>query len=278
MRGRSTTVTPLAAALLAASGCTFQGPSTEDTAFLCNPTASTCPDGYTCDNGLCVRGTPIDDVDAAPPPPTPDATPGAPDAAASPPDAAPPQSQTLIFGDHAIATVRGALVDTFIDEDLPNDEVGGNDFVSVDNGPVRYGLMRVDVTAIPTGSVVESADVVLTLFDPLEDGRLEAQVLRRAWSERNANFFVADTGQSWPTPGAAGNSIDEDVVAAFDGRNQGDAVIPLDVAVVQAWVDTPGQNFGLRWRSTSPTERGAQWHSRENTVATRRPYLRVTFR
>jgi len=269
---RAHTFAPLSAALMA---CSFQGPSTDETSFACTPVTQTCPAGYACDDGLCVRG--VGDADASPSPIDAallaDAPPGTPDSA--PP---PPGSKTLIFGDHSIATVKGTLFDTFIDQGAPNATNGGSDFASADTDPTRYALMRIDVSQIPAGSTVESAEIVITLFDAQEDGRLEAQVLLRAWSERNATFNVADNGTSWPTPGAAGNSIDDTVVAATEARQATDEVITLPAAVVQAWVDSPATNFGLRWRSSSPTNRGCQWHSRENAVATRRPYLRVTYR
>jgi hypothetical protein len=268
-------VAPLAALL---SACSFQGPSTDGTAFACAEATAACPSGYVCDDGVCVADPGAPDAAAAI-----DAAPDSPDARPAPdgggPDARPaPVTRTAIFGDHSLATVKGTLFDTFIDASAPGNAPGGSNFISIDTDPLRYALMRIDVSTIPSGSVVESAEIVITLFDAQEDGRIEAQVLRRAWDERAATFMVSDTGTSWPAPGANGSAIDSAVVAATDGRAATDQVLALDIAVVQDWVDSPASNFGLRLRSTSQTNRGSQWHSREEGVATRRPYLRVTYR
>jgi hypothetical protein len=274
----------LAAVLLAAlaSACSFQGVSTEDTSFACAPVTEACPPGYACVSGLCV----VSD-DEAPDAARPDAVVGGPDgsiADAGPPDASPPDAApatvTRIFGDNAIADVRGTFFDTFLAEDDVNSTHGNDGIISVDAGPRRFALQRIDVSSIPPGSTIESAQIVLTLNDdPVEDGQVEAQVLREGWSEGNANFNRADFNDPWSTPGAGGSAVVSTVVGSFEGRtSNADVIVDLPPAVVQLWVQVPATNFGIRWRSTSPTARGGQWHSSESDVATRRPYLRVTYR
>lgn len=272
------------AALLAAlaSACSYQGVSTDDTSFACAPVSEDCPPGYACVSGLCV----VND-DEAPDAARPDAVVGGPDADiadagpadASPPDAA-PAAVTLIFGDHAIADVRGTFFDTFLAEDEATVTHGDDPIISVDAGPRRFALQRIDVSSIPPGSTVESAQIVLTMdADPVEDGQIEAQVLREGWSERNATFNRADFNDPWSTAGAGGSAVVSTVIGSFEGRaSNADVIVDLPPAVVQLWVQVPATNFGIRWRSTSPTERGGQWHSSESDVATRRPYLRVTYR
>jgi hypothetical protein len=282
MRARPSLIALTFAALVPA--CSYQGVSTDDTTFACAPVSDECPPGYACVSGLCVESDDgpdagSDRVDASS---LADASPPA-DAsladAAPAPDAA-PAATTLIFGDNAIATVRGTFFDTFLAEDQPNDGHGNEAIISVDSGPRRFALQRIDVSRIPPGSSVESAQIVMTMdADPVEDGRVEAQVLREGWSELAATFYRADFNDPWSTAGAGGSAVVNTVIASFDGRTaNADLLIDLPPAVVQLWVDVPATNFGIRWRATSTTDRGGQWHSSESDVATRRPYLRVTFR
>jgi hypothetical protein len=285
MRARRTSLIALAAIALAPA-CSYQGVSTDDTSFACGPVSEQCPPGYACVSGLCVESDDgpdarTDRVDAAT---GADATTGADaaptaDAAGLPPDAA-PAATTLIFGDNAIATVRGTFLDTFLAEDRPNDGHGNEPIISVDAGPRRFALQRIDVSRIPPRSVVESAQLVITLDDdPVEDGRVEAQVLREGWDESAATFNRADFNDPWSSAGAGGSAVVNTVIASFEGRTpNADVLIDLPPAVVQLWVDVPATNFGIRWRATSTTDRGGQWHGTESSVATRRPYLRVTFR
>jgi hypothetical protein len=285
MRARRASLAALAAVALLPA-CSYQGVSTDDTTFACAPVSEACPPGHVCVGGLCVESEDdgpdarISDVpDGAS---LADASPAS--DAASPADAAPapdaaPSATTLIFGDNSIATVRGTFVDTFLAEDEPNDGHGSAQLISVDAGPRRFGLQQIDVSRIPRGSTVESAQIVLNLADPVEDGRIEAQVLREGWDEQAATFNRADFNDPWSTAGAGGSAVVSTVIASFEGRTANtDVVIDLPAAVVQLWVDVPATNFGIRWRSTSPTERGGQWHSSESGAANSRPYLRVTFR
>jgi hypothetical protein len=283
MRARRTSLTALTVVALLPA-CSYQGVPTDDTSFACAPVSDECPPGYACISGLCVASDDGPDAggDRADASPLADASPPA---DASPADAAPapdaaPAATTLLFGDNALATVRGTFFDTFIAEDQPNDGHGNDQIVSVDAGPRRFVLQRIDVSRIPPGSRVESAQIVITMDnDPVEDGRVEAQVLREGWSELAATFNRADFNDLWSSPGAGGSAVVNTVIASFEGRTaNADLLIDLPPAVVQLWVDVPATNFGIRWRSTSPTDRGGQWHSSESGVATRRPYLRVTFR
>jgi hypothetical protein len=57
-----------------------------------------------------------------------------------------------------------------------------------------------------------------------------------------------------------------------------DATMSLSVAAVQAWVDTPATNYGMRIIADSPQGRGGRFVSSDDTFEPgQRPLLTVTF-
>jgi len=268
----------VALGLLVAAGCIFEGPSTDQTAFACAPDRS-CPPGYTCEGNTCVRpgggGVPDAGLPDAPGPGEPDGGPPPP----PPPDDGPlpPGSQTLTFGDNPVADVPGTAADAVIRSNQANTEFGGDADCAADADPLVFCLMVFDISQIPVGSVVESAQLVLSINNAIENGSFEIQRVRRFWDEADVTFNRADVNVSWPSPGAEG-ATDNTVSGAFSPRQPGQINIDIDTVLVQRWVDTPSGNFGFRIRANSPDGRGGNWASRETSNGDQRPFLRVTFR
>ena len=274
----------LALSILAA--CSFNPPSPDGTQYRCSSMTS-CPSGYTCVGAVC-RDDGGDAPDAEPGAPdarpTPDAEPGAPDARPAP-DAAPgsPDARVAVtrtFGERNACDVRGVTTDTFLQSDFPTTANGNALQLIVDASPApAVTLMRFDVSAIPRGSIVEAAELEVVIPDPFRPYAGEiaiAEALTVAWSEASATWNQASSGAGWPSPGAGGAAIGATVADDFAPQVDMAYVIPLTTSVVQAWVDSPSTNFGLRWKSTGGGN-NLQFHSSEGSDGDR-PMLRVRFR
>jgi len=175
----------------------------------------------------------------------------------------------------ALAEVADLTVaaDTFINSGRPNNNAGATGWFSVGRdgiGGVRRGLFRFDLSSIPTGSAINSAQVQLTVTrvpgrSPA-DSTFDLFRLQADWNEGNKggnNGAVASTGEatwnermrstaSWITPGAMDDAVAISSASAFvdDTRNASYTWSGAGlVEDVQFWVDNPSQNFGWLMRS-----------------------------
>jgi hypothetical protein len=187
-----------------------------------------------------------------------------------PPDAGPQGSVTLRFEPDADTTIRS---------DAPTTNDGPLDFLEIDADPPKIALMYFDISAIPPGATVLAAHLEAVMIDPFETGTMQVFPLTESWTEDGATFIEREPGVLWTSPGAGELSSDR---ATLLGEITPDTiapiVVPLDVARVQAWVESPDQNFGISFISTSADGRGGQMNSREWIVADERPVLQVVYR
>jgi hypothetical protein len=270
------------------AGCSFQSPDSGGTAYSCPPPDLSCPAGFTCVGGQCVRpgGDDDDDQPDAGGGDQPDAPPGSPipdggatpDAAPGEPDGPPaPPSITLVFGESNAADQTGVTTDTSLDSTNPQNELGGDRELHIDADPDEVALLRFDLSAIPDTAVVESAELTISVSDPIESGDYRAQALALSWSEANANYIQRSSSSNWPVQGAGGASIIDGDIAIFDAPTIDVYTVQVDTAAVQAWVSDPAHNFGMRWIAASPDGRGGRFFSSEANNAADRPVLSVTF-
>jgi len=169
-----------------------------------------------------------------------------------------------------------ATEDTFINGGRPNNNAGRTSWVSAGRdgtGGVRRGLLRFNLSSIPAGSTVTSAELQMTVTrvpgsSPV-NSTFDLFRLLASWSEGDKggnNGASASTGQatwndrmrgtaSWTTPGAKNNAIatasaSTAVTAARNARYSWTGSRMTDD--VQLWVDNQSQNFG--WLLTSRAE------------------------
>jgi hypothetical protein len=273
----------LAALVLGASlwvgACSFQV-DYGGTRYACDTASPLCPLGSVCSSdGFCVGPDdlpdPSDGPDGAPVPPVPPPDAAPPDGPPPPPeapDAGPPPTTMLSLGERPNANLTGVTTDTYLDQGVPTGNFGGDTGISFDADPVRYSLLRFDTRNVPAGMKVVQAQLYLYVFDPLESGDAVFQPVTEDWSEGNATYNNRKTGTSWQM---AGGTVGP-AAAQFTPRAEGEYVIALPPALVQAWLDLPAANFGLRLRSTSMDGRGGQFRSSESDFMDTRPLLLLT--
>ncbi len=153
--------------------------------------------------------------------------------------------------------------------------VDGDDGLGVDLAP----LLRFDMSAIPSGSVVQSATINLETFDPTTSV-YSLFALKTAWSELGATWNESSSGVPWQAAGAQG-TLDRGtaVLGAFTAPATGNIPIALNVdgvAAVQGWVDSPGSNHGIII-ADSTSSNGGDIRSSEYGTASVRPKLTVIY-
>jgi hypothetical protein len=259
--------------------------SYEGARFTCLEPEDSCPTGTVCTDGECLPGgggvpdaAPAvdavelpDPVDAAP-----DATPGT-------PDAAPPEFTliTVTLGERPGADFQDVSRDTYITAEFPNSSQSGGSELATDSNPQQSALMRWDLTRLPAGAEVVSAELAVFVYDPLENGDFVAYPLTESFVER-ATFFnrLRDPDVGWTTPGAGLGSRSATPMASFAPRTVGEYRVNLAAPVVQTWLADVNQNFGMVWvtHSNVVDGRGGEWSSSDEGTTSQRPELTLVLR
>ncbi len=273
----------VAGALLAACQLeiTYQG------RYSCSEPPHGCPTGLVCEDGLCIDpfapppGPPVDQPDAALPG-QPDATPvpsppdagvpvgGAPDA-----ETPPPVTFLVTFGERPGAMVQGVTHDAYLEEAFPDNNHGFDDVVAFDSAPQRHGLLEFDLDSLPTTLSCFSAELLISVNDPIETGEMRIFSLLESWVPGNVTWNHRDTGLPWSTPGAGTNSHAPGTMAVSAPRTVGEFIVPLDCAVITGWIQNPASNHGMVVIAVSPDGRGGEFRSSNNTNGSQRPLLRL---
>jgi len=197
--------------------------------------------------------------------------------------------QSLVFGERPDVDVAGVTEDTHIEsaQALSSLNFGAATGFGPDADPHRAGLLRFDLTSLPSTTVVEKAEIELYVHVcnncHAEAGTVQVYQLLEDWKEGtqdgqagSANYWQRLTATPWTTAGAGPGSRGTDVVVDFDPNVQGQAFVAgLPVTLVQQWVTDPAANFGLALESTPSTVDGVVFVSSESTLADQRPVLRL---
>jgi hypothetical protein len=140
-------------------------------------------------------------------------------------------------------------------------------------------LLKWDVSAIPTGSVVVSAAIELNVTDPTAQD-YEVYALQKAWDELSATWQQFSDGQNWAGDGAGGPGDHGAATLGSLGAPSGGTVLinlnDAGLAAVQSWINNADSNFGIILNDYLASD-AAAISSRETTVAAQRPKLTVNF-
>ena len=196
----------------------------------------------------------------------------------------------------------GASKDNTLYQNLANTSNGaGQHFFAGQAGainPIRRGLLAFDVSAIPSGSIVNS--VVLTLNMSRTTAGVEPVSLHRVLTDWGEGTSAGAMGEGGGAPATAGDATWEYTFFNTESWNtDGGDFIPLAsatqsiadsgtyvfpstadlVADVQHWVDNPGLNFGWIFLGdevgAQPTSK--RFDSHDNIDPNTHPLLEVDF-
>jgi hypothetical protein len=140
----------------------------------------------------------------------------------------------------------------------------------------QSALVRWDVTAIPPGSRVLSAELTFWVTGKL-GGDCKIYALNLPFEESEATWRVAKGSMFWGAPGA---QSDRDrgarPIALLAPEKPGFCTAAIgDLGVVQGWVSAPAQNYGILIAGPDANVWGVE--SRETAVPDRRPKLTITY-
>jgi hypothetical protein len=233
----------------------------DEASLACEAERDGCPNGFLCsDDGLCVAQ---------------------PDAA--PPRDGLPQAQTMTFGERLSSDVAGATFDTYLSSGNPDDNKGGKDVFYVTAADTRHALLRFDLSAMPPDAIVVAATLELWTTEYASGGEIRAYRMLESWDEGNqddaggvANWTFRSLFVPWSGAGATPPSRGRDVLASI-APDEIDApyTMALPAGLVQAWLASPGDNFGIALVAASPTG-DVGFTASEARQTQRRPELTVT--
>jgi hypothetical protein len=193
---------------------------------------------------------------------------------------------TLEFQDGMSPTASYAgTSDASISEEQPTSNWGtANDLLIDGDDPVASGLekstlLKWDLSAIPTNSIVQSASMTINVTNS-SNNSYELFKIKKAWEENKVSWDLYDGLNKWQTPGAKGAEDREDIIlASLLAYWEGFHTITLNAAgidLVQSWVNNPAFNYGFILANQSSSN-GIDFSSREDTTATKRPRLTITY-
>jgi hypothetical protein len=149
----------------------------------------------------------------------------------------------------------------------------------VDGDPDIAALLRWDVSAIPTGSIIVSAAIDLYVTNSTKQN-YEVYALQRAWDELSATWQRFVSNSSWSGAGATGSADHGSAVLGQLGPGgTGIQRITLNaagIAAVQAWINDPNSNFGIILQDYAASD-GMDFYSSEYSTAARRPKLVINY-
>jgi hypothetical protein len=198
----------------------------------------------------------------------------------TPPNPTPTGPASISFQDGLFPNVTYAgTTDTKIASKNAATNYGTAQTFDVDGDPDVAALLRWDVSAIPTGSIIVSAAIELNITGSTKNN-YEVYALQRAWDEISATWQHALTGQNWGTAGATGGPDRSSTVLGTLGPvSTGTQQIQLNaagIAAVQAWINDPSSNFGIILQDYAATD-GVDFRSSETGTASQRPKLIINY-
>ncbi len=175
--------------------------------------------------------------------------------------------------------------DTYISQNAPTSNFGLSGTLLADgddpggSGNDLASLMEWDVSAIPTGSTVDSAEIDIEVFN-ISGGVYDIYQLNRDWFETGATWNEYSPGNAWDTAGAQGpGDRGALVLGSITAGTAGSYKVILNadgIAAVQGWVNSPSTNHGVII-ANSATSDGLDFRSSDYATATQRPRLTVRY-
>jgi hypothetical protein len=188
---------------------------------------------------------------------------------------------TIAFQDGLFPTLSyQGTRDTQLSGRSQNTNYGTNATLEMDGSPDIADLLYWELSAIPTGSVIESAVMELN-FTTTSKHTYDMYVMERAWDELAATWNQASAGIPWATAGATGTADHGSTsVGQITPSSKGLQQVTLNqagISVIQNWVNNAAANRGLIIQNYQNSD-GADFATSETAVAAERPKLIVTYR
>jgi len=176
----------------------------------------------------------------------------------------PGTSQTIV--------IQPSFADTYLDQSSPSTNYGSTGNISVQNrnNQAKRGLIRFDISSIPQGATITSAQLELYCYGkPTTKQTLNLHLVTSDWGESTANWTNMN------------NKYNSSVIASIDGGTSVDWKIWSGLSsVVQSWLNGSVSNYGLMIKCASETSSSTityNFGSNNYTTVSQRPILRVSY-
>jgi hypothetical protein len=173
--------------------------------------------------------------------------------------------------------------DSFIHQNAKTSNYGTNNYMSVGlSGSILRGILKFDLSVIPSSAVVNAATVSLycDTYNLTRDVILY-QCLR-PWVEGSVNWNTYDGTNNWTTAGADsdGNDYVSTNLGSVTVSSTGAKTIPIQAAgvtVIQNWVNTSVANNGFILRHSLETADNNRYSSSDCGTAAQVPKIIVDY-
>lgn len=197
------------------------------------------------------------------------------------------QEEVLSFQDGRFPTGDySGTRDTQLMEKAPQTTYGGAKILQAeaddpkDKKKACWPLLRWDLSGIAAGSKIHAVSVTLHITEPSGGQGFYFFESGRAWTESEATWKSASTGNLWRFPGSLGAQerwpMPLGTVAPIRKGEYTAVLGDAGVAVVQSWINTPASNLGLQIAGSAPGP-GFHFYSREAAQVENRPRLTIVY-
>lgn len=189
-------------------------------------------------------------------------------------------------GQFPTGAYTGAMDAQIVGGTSATNNYGALNSISIDNnnttysgGPPSWALLKFDISTIPAFSIINSATLTLQVTNP-SAGTYQLYEVLRAWTEAGVSFNSFNGITNWTTAGCNGIGTDRNntVLVNTIPTTTGSHSLILNaagIAVIQAWVNSPGNNFGFIFRGTSTD--GYDFNTKEHGTVNTRPRLTIDY-
>ena len=168
--------------------------------------------------------------------------------------------------------------DTKLHGDAQSTAFGASDFLEIDADPDYAALLQWDLSAVPAGATIQSAEIVFHVTN-VSRATYQLYALTKPWDEATATWMDRHTGEPWTVPGGSSDR-GATVLANVSGPNLGELRIPLSSSglnVVRGWLANPTTNHGFIIQNYDTIDDGLDVSSREAANPALRPRLELTY-
>lgn len=168
--------------------------------------------------------------------------------------------------------------DTKLHGDAQTTAFGSSDYLEIDANPDYAALLQWDLSAVPSGATVQSAEIVFHVTN-VSTATYQLYALNKPWDESSATWLERNTGEPWTLPGATSDHAST-VLANVRGPNLGELRIPFTSSglnVLQGWLTDPASNYGFIILNYDTVDDGLDVSSREAVNPSLRPRLELTY-
>ncbi len=171
--------------------------------------------------------------------------------------------------------------DTFIASTDPDANFAGDTWIRIYSDGRMKGLLRFDLSLIPSQATIISAALELMIYYPsgtFSPLTVSAYPISTTWNVQEVTWRNAAAGKPWGAPGCADTTIDRSPTPAGTATVSQSGAYRLDLtSAVAGWVAAPDTNHGILLVAQGPVATLVNQASSEFVTLSSRPKLTVTY-